>query len=160
MSTPTSPAASRKSLIASSKASVNQDIILPDITMPLNYQKAPPRPPTRPPPPCERDRPDLSMFTKTTVLRDCPAVVTTAPPVTRSGSGTRRIGVGTGQKGLKREKSARELGLIELRKEKSEIELEWNTLKKEKSSRELHQNVLKTQKSRGELDLCSISRQI
>jgi hypothetical protein len=162
MSTPTSPAASRKSLIASSKASVNQDILLPEITMPLRYQKVPPRPPTRPPPPCERDRPDLSMFTKTTVLRDCPAVTTVAPVVSRSRSSERRNGVGTGKNGLKREKSARELGLIELRKEKNEIEMQRSELKKEKSGRDLGkgQNVLKTQKSRGELDLCSISRQV
>jgi hypothetical protein len=99
------------------------------------------------------------MFTKTTVLRDCSAA-TTVPPVTRSRSAERRNGVGTGQNGLKREKSARELGLIELKREKIAIEQECNELKKEKNEKDLGQNVLKTQKSKGELDLCSISKQV
>lgn len=62
MSTPTSPAASRNSL--------NEDILLPEILLPTRYTKAPPRPP----PPRDEERPDLSMFTKTTVLRQAPAV--------------------------------------------------------------------------------------
>jgi hypothetical protein len=58
MSTPTSPAAS------------NEDIILPEILLPQRYAKAPPRPP----PPSDAERPDLSMFKKTTCLREPPAV--------------------------------------------------------------------------------------
>tara|TARA_R110002003_G_scaffold112_22_gene9758 strand:- start:1294 stop:1488 length:195 start_codon:yes stop_codon:yes gene_type:complete len=38
--------------------------------MPTRYAKAPPRPP----PPKDEERPDLSMFTKTTMLREPPAV--------------------------------------------------------------------------------------
>lgn len=64
MSTPTSPAASRNSLHAT------EDILLPEILMPTRYAKAPPRPP----PPKDEERPDLSMFTKTTMLREPPAV--------------------------------------------------------------------------------------
>jgi hypothetical protein len=102
MSTPISPAASRKSLNNASRKSWNEDIMLPDVPLPAKYPvRAPPRPPppSRPPPPCERDRPDLSMFTKKTVLRECPPAVT-------------RVGVGTGISGVRREKSLAERGLV------------------------------------------------
>ena len=62
MSGPTSPAASRNSL--------NEEILLPEILLPSRFTKAPPRPP----PPTDEERPDLSMFTKTTVLREPPVV--------------------------------------------------------------------------------------
>ncbi|KAJ4366195.1 hypothetical protein N0V83_007830 [Neocucurbitaria cava] len=68
MSTPTSPATSRKSLLDN-----NNDILLPDILLPTTkyYAKAPPRPP----PPPEEQRPDLTMFTKkTTIIREPPMV--------------------------------------------------------------------------------------
>jgi hypothetical protein len=65
MSSPTSPSASRKSL-----AHHTDDVLLPDILLPARYAKAPPRPP----PPTEDQRPDLSMFTKKTVLREPPMV--------------------------------------------------------------------------------------
>jgi hypothetical protein len=63
MSTPTSPAAS------------HDDIILPEILLPQRYTKAPPRPP----PPSDADRPDLSMFKRTTCLREPPAVTKLGP---------------------------------------------------------------------------------
>ncbi|KAL6706409.1 hypothetical protein ACN47E_005515 [Coniothyrium glycines] len=66
MSTPTSPAASRKSLVRRS----SHDILLPDVLLPGKYMKAPPRPP----PPTDAERPDLSIFTKRTVLREPPMV--------------------------------------------------------------------------------------
>ncbi|KAH7394457.1 hypothetical protein BKA66DRAFT_601057 [Pyrenochaeta sp. MPI-SDFR-AT-0127] len=62
MSNPTSPAVSRDSL--------SHDILLPEILLPSKYTKAPPRPP----PPAEDQRPDLSIFTKKTVLRETPMV--------------------------------------------------------------------------------------
>jgi hypothetical protein len=70
MSTPTSPSASRHSL--------NHDTLLPDIPMPRKTREMP----KRPPPPSEEQRPDLSMFRRTTEIRR-------APVVTRLGS-TRR----------------------------------------------------------------------
>ncbi|CAO2657993.1 Nn.00g072530.m01.CDS01 [Neocucurbitaria sp. VM-36] len=62
MSTPTSPTTSRNSL--------SNDILLPDILLPSKYTKAPPRPP----PPPEAQRPDLTMFTKKTIIREPPMV--------------------------------------------------------------------------------------
>lgn len=62
MSTPTSPAASRHSL--------TDDILLPEILLPSKYTKAPPRPP----PPSDAQRPDLSMFTKKTMIKEPPMV--------------------------------------------------------------------------------------
>ncbi|KAH7080084.1 hypothetical protein BKA63DRAFT_234704 [Paraphoma chrysanthemicola] len=64
MSTPTLATASRSSLTPT------EDILLPEILMPTRYAKAPPRPP----PPRDEERPDLSMFTRTTMLRKPPAV--------------------------------------------------------------------------------------
>ena len=82
MSTPTSPAASRHSL--------DEEILLPEIVLPS-------RSPRRPPPPRDEERPDLSMFTKTSVVRE-------PPMVTRLGSVRREKEVGRG-------KSLRERGL-------------------------------------------------
>ncbi|KAF2820262.1 hypothetical protein CC86DRAFT_118934 [Ophiobolus disseminans] len=62
MSAPTSPATSRNSL--------NEDILLPEVVLPSRYTKAPPRPP----PPRDEERPDLSMFTQTTIIREPPMV--------------------------------------------------------------------------------------
>ncbi|KAL5119772.1 hypothetical protein ACEQ8H_002378 [Pleosporales sp. CAS-2024a] len=69
ISSPTaSPAASQNSF-NNTMAARSKDIILPHVITPARY---PLKAPTRPPPPCERDRPDLSMFTQTTVLREGP----------------------------------------------------------------------------------------
>ncbi|KAG9188380.1 hypothetical protein G6011_02303 [Alternaria panax] len=62
MSQPNSPAASRHSL--------NHDILLPNIPVPTRSAKRPPRPP----PPSEEQRPDLSMFTRNTTIRQPPVV--------------------------------------------------------------------------------------
>jgi hypothetical protein len=79
MSTPTSPAAS--------------DILLPEIMLPRTKStKAPPRPP----PPSDEERPDLSMFTKTTI---CPK----KPTVTMLGSGWEKAA---------KTKSLKERGLV------------------------------------------------
>lgn len=64
MSTPTSPAASRTSVASDS------DILLPELLPPLRFTKAPPRPP----PPSDAQRPDLSLFIKTTTIREPPMV--------------------------------------------------------------------------------------
>jgi hypothetical protein len=76
MSTPTSPAASLTSL--------DQDILLPEVLLPTRFIKAPPRPP----PPSDSERPDLSMFTKTTVIQE-------PPMVTRLGSVRDKSGFNT-----------------------------------------------------------------
>lgn len=62
MSNPTSPAASQNSL--------SHEVLLPEVLLPTKYTKAPPRPP----PPSDDQRPDLSMFTKKTVIREPPMV--------------------------------------------------------------------------------------
>ncbi|KAH6009766.1 hypothetical protein HBI82_135910 [Parastagonospora nodorum] len=64
---PADPFSSRTCIVAQAPAHVptrahDEDFILPERV------RVPPR---RPEPPCERDRPDLSMFRKTTVLREC-----------------------------------------------------------------------------------------
>jgi hypothetical protein len=62
MSSPSSPSASRNSL--------GEDILLPDIPLP----EIPKKVPRRPPPPSEEQRPDLSMFRRTTEIRRPPVV--------------------------------------------------------------------------------------
>lgn len=62
---PADPFSSRTCIIRQAPASLHEgseDYILPERV------RVPPR---RPAPPCERDRPDLSMFRTTTVLREC-----------------------------------------------------------------------------------------
>lgn len=61
MSTPNSRSSSRYSL---------NDILLPDSPIPKRNANPPPRPP----PPSEEQRPDLSMFTRTTTVRQPPVV--------------------------------------------------------------------------------------
>ncbi|KAF1851504.1 uncharacterized protein K460DRAFT_401525 [Cucurbitaria berberidis CBS 394.84] len=93
MSTPTSPVASRNSLTTT-------DVLLPDILLPVKYAKAPPRPP----PPSDAQRPDLTMFTKKTIIRQ-PPVVTRLGSVVRGDEGSRaweKVG---------KERSLRERGL-------------------------------------------------
>jgi len=64
MSMPNSPTVSSRSL--------GKSILLPDKPMPLRYGKPPPRPPR----PTEEQRPDLSMFLRTTVTIQQPPMVT------------------------------------------------------------------------------------
>lgn len=60
MSTPSPPATTRNSL----------EILLPDVVLPVRSAKPPPRPP----PPSDAERPDLSIFTKKTVVQQPPTV--------------------------------------------------------------------------------------
>ncbi|KAF2853600.1 hypothetical protein T440DRAFT_552814 [Plenodomus tracheiphilus IPT5] len=76
---------------ATSRHSLDDGILLPEVLLPTRLARVPPRPPR----PSEAQRPDLSMFTKRTVVR--------TPLVTRVGS-VRGVGGGTkgslGDRGL------------------------------------------------------------